>query len=269
MRKIWATYGFAGRARSVLLLSVLFCAAAFAQQRTAFVTGKVLWDSTKGSPTIPNARVEILEPVSTKAGRVWRWTTADIAADYKIENISEGSYDIVACDDLLQFKPRRQPVQVPRNGTVLDLRLPRNDPSPTLTMRVGKGMIVYLKHIETGCEFAAKAADRNGVVSIPNTVNTETLDLRYGLCIDDAEEDDSKSPFELCVRKELRGLSWNEVQDKLGPPNNPPPPFHKHKGREVFIYRYVKVTFQDGKVSGVSVELVPSPCKPEKPCEAN
>ena len=245
----------ARRARAVLVLSSVLSGTVVAQQQFTAVKGKVTWDSTKGNPNIRKARVQIMDPASPKAGRVSKSTTADDAAEYEIENVAEGRYEIVACDDLLTYRPQRQTVEVRRNGPNVNFKLTRNDPAHPLLLSVGKSMVVYLKHIETGCEFDAKPANGDGIVSIFNTVDEQTLYSKYALCIDDAEEADSRSPFESCVRKELPlGLTTNQVVAKLGKPEST-----IGRGREqTYVYKHVKVMLVDGKVSGVKVEIDPT-----------
>jgi hypothetical protein len=254
------------RGRAALLLSAVLSSAVAAQQHFTVVAGKVTWDSTKGNPNIPNARVQIMDPAFPKTKRVWKSTTADAAAEYAIENVAEGAYDIAACDDRLKYRPQLLQGVAVRQGRNVSFRLTRNEEAGDFKMKFDKPTVVYLKNIETGCELDAMLADRNGAVKIP-IADERTLYSKYVLCFDDAVEDDSISPFESCRKRELPlGMTQSEVGKALGRPDKKV----KLGTRELlYVYKDVKVAFLDGKISDVKVELEPTPCLLGLGCRTN
>lgn len=243
--------------RAILLLVLLLLGGTVARSQSTVVKGKVYWDSPKGKANIQQARVQILDPKSPSGKRVWRSTTADVAAEYEIDGVPEGKYDIAACDDNLRYMPRSSEVEV-RQGHSVDVSLTPRDKAPALQLSVPKLNVVYLKDIETGCEFGVKRSDAHGIVLIPNTTDESSLYSRYVLCVDDMEEGDSPSPFESCVRKELPlGLPENEVRARFGKPDRT---VKQGDRQRIFVYKEAKVTLAGGKVSDVKVELEPTNC---------
>jgi hypothetical protein len=161
---------------------------------------------------------------------------------------------MVACDDFLVYKPGSQPVQVRRNGTNLNFILPLDEEkSPPLELAVGKSIVVYFKHFETGCEFEMRPTGE-GSVTIPHNAD---FDSRYFYCPDDKDEGDSRSPFESCLRKELglglsekRPLTEKQIKDKWREPDKT---IKVGDRRKILFYQDVKVTLEGGKVSDVEI----------------
>jgi hypothetical protein len=246
----------ARRASGLLLLGIVLSGSVAAQEQLTVVKGKVTVASTVGSPFVPQARVQVMDPDFPKAKRVSRSTQVD-GPDYEIENVAEGKYDIVACDDQLKYEPRLQSaVEVRRNGREVNFRLKRNDPAhPFPYSSIPKSKFLYLKHIETGCELDVIRADSKGTFSIPNIVDEGTLISRYFVCFDDTEEANTSSTFESCRKRELPiGLPQEQVFAILGKGKK-----FEGKGHErIYRYQDVRVTLVDGKVSDVRVEINPS-----------
>lgn len=233
------------------------------QQQFAVVRGTVTEDTPRGKANVPKARVEILYPESVKGRRVWKGVAADEASEYEIENVGEREYQLVACDDLLTYTPQHRSVNVLRNGPTVDFKL---SPYNTLAARpvsllypIDKSKrFLYLKHIETGCEFGAMKAKPDGLVEIPNTDDQQTFYSRYYPCEDDVEEPNSGSAFESCLMKELRGVTRNQVDQKLEKSSRRPKKVSDHEW--IYYYMVAQVTLVDGKVAKVKVELEPPTC---------
>jgi hypothetical protein len=116
---------------------------------------------------------------------------------------------------------------------------------------------------------ALMPADGKGVVLIPNTIDQATFFLRYDYCVAERVEDDedSRSPFESCRRRELPvGLTKDQLVAKM---NTPIQKIRRSDREWVFVYKDTKVTLIGGRASNVKVEIEPTPCLLAMGCASN
>jgi len=241
-----------------LLSAALSVSVGAAQEQYATVKGRITWHAAIGTPSVANPRVQIMDPKSGKAKMVLEGTEGDRAGGYKIENLAEGSYDIVACTDhLLDYEPKRQTVKVQRDKPDIDLSLELVQPLAGFIFPAGNWKVMYFKHIDTGCESGPIQAD-HGVFTIKN-VAEQAFYLDYVFCVDTAKEaDDAKAPFESCLRKQIAvGLTTDQLAARL---TVQPQKIIKHRDSgQMYVYKYARVTIVGGKVSDVKIGLEPAP----------
>lgn len=224
-----------------------------AQEHFATARGKITWHAGTGNPNVRNARVQVIDD-SGKHGRVLRAARSDNSGRYSIENLAEGSYEIVACDDHFDYVPKMLVLPIKSDGGDINLVLEVASELPGLEFQPGTGKALYLKHLETGCELGPFYSDDKGVFRISN-ISAEGFGLEYAYCLEAGKEpDDEPGPFTACLRKHLtQGSTLAEVTTRLL--TQPEKIIRQAAKKQLHMYKFAKITFVDGKVSVVEIGL--------------